>query len=257
MEDPIFERARDKLRRVGKITLVVSGKGGVGKSIVAASLAFISVNKGYRTGLLDLDIHGPSMHKIFGFDRELVADEKGLIPPSVNGLKIMSLGFMVGENPVPLKGESKRSVLSFLIAITEWGDLEHLVIDMPPGTGDETVFSLRVLRRMSNAGAIVVTTPSFLSQSVVARLIELLRGEGMRIHGVVENMAYVKCCGEVLRPFGSLDNDFLGNYNLRILASLPMDPSIEERIRKGAFLELPEDFRHHIERVVDDLMGVK
>lgn len=257
MEDPIFERAKKKLRKAEKITLVASGKGGVGKSILAASLALTSANRGYRTGLLDLDIHGPSIPNIFGFYSELVAGKEGLIPPVVSGLKLMSLGFMVGENPVPLKGESKRSALSFLLAMTEWGDLDHLVIDMPPGTGDETLFCLRALRDMDNAGAIVVTTPSSLSRSVVARLIGLFREEGVRIYGLVENMAYIKCFGETLRPFGSIDDDFLSRYDLRVLASLPIDPSIEERIKMRRFSELPEDFRCQMEKLVDELMGVR
>lgn len=255
MSDPIFEKARSRLRDVGRITLVASGKGGVGKSVVASSLALTSANKDYRTGLLDLDVHGPSIPEIFGIHHELVAGREGLIPPVVNGLKVMSLGFMVGRNPVPIRGEGKISALSFLLAITDWGDLDHLVIDMPPGTGDETTFSLRVLRGVSEAGAVVVTTPSSLSQSVVMRLISLLREEGIRIYGLVENMAYIKCRGELLRPFGSIDESFLKECGLRILASLPMDPSIEERIRKGRFLELPEDFRSRMEELLEEVMG--
>ncbi|MEM3447241.1 MAG: Mrp/NBP35 family ATP-binding protein [Candidatus Korarchaeum sp.] len=254
MIDPIFGKARSRLRKVGKITLVASGKGGVGKSLVAASLALISANKGYRTGLLDLDVHGPSIPRIFGFDGELMAGRGGLVPPVVSGLRVMSPGFMVGRNPVPLRGESKMSLLSFLLAITDWGDLDHLVVDIPPGTGDETIFCLRVLRGL-RAGAIVVTTPSSLSQSVVMRLISLLRGEGFRIHGLVENMAYINCCGRFLRPFGSIDEDFLRDCGLRLLASLPIDPSIEERIREGRFPELPEEFRSRIEELLDGIMG--
>ncbi len=257
MSDPILGKARSKLRKMGRITLVASGKGGVGKSLVASSLALTSASRGYRTGLLDLDVHGPSVPRIFGFNGELLAGKGGLIPPVINGLKLMSAGFMVGRNPLLIRGESKFSLLSFLLAITDWGDLDHLVIDMPPGTGDETIFSLRVLRGVREAGAVIVTTPSSLSQSVVMRLISLLRGEGMRIYGLVENMAYINCCGELLRPFGSIDDDFLRDCGLRILASLPIEPSIEERIREGRFLELPEEFRSRMDELLDGIMGVR
>lgn len=256
MEDMIFERAKKKLKGVGKVTLVASGKGGVGKSVIAASLAIVSADRGYKTALLDLDVHGPSVPGIFGFKGEIGAGKGGLVPPVVNGVKLMSLGLMIGGNPVPLKGESKRSVLSFLLAITDWGELDHLVIDMPPGTGDETIFGVRVLRGLSNAGALLVTTPSSLSRSVVMRLVELLREEGVRIHGLIENMAYIECHGELIRPFGSIDEDFLRECGLRVLASLPIDPSVEESIRKGKAIELPGSFRVQLGNLLDALMGV-
>ncbi len=252
--DPLFERARGKIRKISKVTLVASGKGGVGKSIISSSIALISAKRGLKTGLLDLDVHGPSVPRIFSFNGEIVAGREGLIPPIVNGVKIMSLGFMIGENPLPLKGEDKRSALSLLLAITDWGELDHLVIDMPPGTGDETIFCIRALKS-AKASALIVTTPSSLSLSVVARLIDLLRGEGMRVLGLVENLAYFRCGNELIRPFGSIDGDFLGKYDLKILESLPIDPLIEEEIKSGKFLESPGEFRSRIESLFDKIIG--
>ncbi len=252
--DPLFERTRSKIRKISKVTLVASGKGGVGKSIVSSSIALISAKRGLKTGLLDLDVHGPSIPRIFSFNGEIVAGKKGLIPPVVNGVKIMSLGFMIGENPLPLRGEDKRSALSLLLAITDWGELDHLVIDMPPGTGDETLFCIRAIKS-TNASALIVTTPSSLSLSVVARLIDLLRGEGVRVLGLVENLAYFRCDNELIRPFGNIDEGFLSRYGLKILESLPIDPMIEEEIKSGKLLESPGEFRSRIESLFDKVVG--
>ena len=252
--DPLFERAKSKIEKVGKVTLVASGKGGVGKSVVSSSIALVSAKKGLKTGLLDLDVHGPSIPKIFGFNGEIVAGKEGLIPPTLNGVKIMSFGFMIGENPLPLKGEDKRSALSLLLAITDWGELDHLVIDMPPGTGDETIFCIRALKS-AKANALIVTTPSSLSLSVVLRLVELLRGEGINLLGLVENMAYFRCNNELIRPFGSIDEGFLSKYGLRVLESLPIDPLIEENIKSGRLLESSGEFRSKIESLFDKIVG--
>jgi ATP-binding protein involved in chromosome partitioning len=252
--DPLFERAKSKIEKVGKVTLVASGKGGVGKSVVSSSIALVSAKKGLKTGLLDLDVHGPSIPKIFGFNGEIVAGKEGLIPPTLNGVKIMSFGFMIGENPLPLKGEDKRSALSLLLAITDWGELDHLVIDMPPGTGDETIFCIRALKS-AKANALIVTTPSSLSLSVVSRLVELLRGEGINLLGLVENMAYFRCNNELIRPFGSIDEGFLSKYGLRVLESLPIDPLIEENIKSGRLLESSGEFRSKIESLFDKIVG--
>jgi ATP-binding protein involved in chromosome partitioning len=252
--DPLFERAKSKIEKVGKVTLVASGKGGVGKSVVSSSIALVSAKKGLKTGLLDLDVHGPSIPKIFGFNGEIVAGKEGLIPPTLNGVKIMSFGFMIGENPLPLKGEDKRSALSLLLAITDWGELDHLVIDMPPGTGDETIFCIRALKS-AKANALIVTTPSSLSLSVVSRLVELLRGEGINLLGLVENMAYFRCNNELIRPFGSIDEGFLSKCGLRVLESLPIDPLIEENIKSGRLLESSGEFRSKIESLFDKIVG--
>jgi len=252
--DPLFERAKSKIEKVGKVTLVASGKGGVGKSVVSSSIALVSAKRGLKTGLLDLDVHGPSIPKIFGFNGEIVAGKEGLIPPTLNGVKIMSFGFMIGENPLPLKGEDKRSALSLLLAITDWGELDHLVIDMPPGTGDETIFCIRALKS-AKANALIVTTPSSLSLSVVLRLVELLRGEGINLLGLVENMAYFRCNNELIRPFGSIDEGFLSKCGLRVLESLPIDPLIEENIKSGRLLESSGEFRSKIESLFDKIVG--
>lgn len=255
MEDLLFESMIAKLKKVGKIVIVASGKGGVGKSLVSSSLAIASAEMGYKTGLLDLDLHGPSAHKILNFKGDVVASKSGLKPPVVRGVKLMSLGLISDKDPLPFKGEGKRSIISLLIALTEWGDLDHLFIDMPPGTGDETILSIRALKNLGNSTALVVTTPSHLSISVVARLINLLRGEGIRILGLVENMSYVRCGASLVRPFGSIDEEFLRAYGLSILTSLPMDPKIEEGARHGmTALESSEDFRSGIEDLLKKIV---
>lgn len=256
MEDIFLKRIKENFAKIDKVLMVTSGKGGVGKSLISVSLALASAERGLKTGLLDLDVHGPSVPNILCFAGLVKASKSGLEPPEVRGVRIMSVGLLSGRNPILLKGESKFRALLTLLALTNWGDLDILVIDMPPGTGDETVLSLRLLRGLSNAGALVVTTPSRVSIPVVAKLTDLLRGEGIRVLGLVENMSYLRCGDSVIRPFGELDKEFLDSYDLEILASLPIDPLIENSVRNCDFsFENSSEFKSQIRSLLGRVMG--
>ncbi len=232
MVEPWEILAERRMKEVGKILLVGSGKGGVGKSLIAAGLAEALKARGFRTGLFDLDIHGPSVPEILGVEKiELRGTREGLEPPSINGVKAMSVGFLVGKSPVPLRGAAKSEVVEDLIANTNWGHLDYLVVDLPPGTGEEVVDSLRVFRRFPH-GFIVVATPSVLALSVVERLLRLLIDERISIEGLVANMATLP--GGAPHPGLPVIEEFSKKQHIRLLAKIPFDLTLEEVLMKKA-----------------------
>jgi ATP-binding protein involved in chromosome partitioning len=175
-----------RLKGVKRIIPVVSGKGGVGKSLVSTTLALVLAEKGYRIGLLDLDFHGASDHVILGFEpKEFPEEDRGVVPPTVHGVKFMTIAYYTEDRPTPLRGKEISDALIELLTITRWDELDYLIIDMPPGLGDQLLDVLRFLKR---GEFLVVATPSKLSLNVVRKLIELLKEEGHKVLGVVENM---------------------------------------------------------------------
>ncbi len=229
MIDYRYTIARKKLSSIKRILLVCSGKGGVGKSIIAASIAQALAEARRNAGILDLDLHGPSIPLVLGIrEIELHSDKGGLYPMEVGNLKVFSLYFLSRNKPIPIIGRVKEHVLLDLFSELQWGNLDYLVVDMPPGTGDETIIALRILK--DRAKAVIVSTPSILSVSVVERLVSLLRNEKVGILGLIENMAYINCGGKVIEPFGPSKTDKLG---LRVLGRLPLDPKLEEALSRG------------------------
>jgi len=174
-----------RLENVKKIIAVSGGKGGVGKSLTASIMALIFSKKGYKTGLLDLDFCGPSTHTILGIERDLPAEEKGIIPPNPLGFKFMSIIYYAGDNPNPLRGIDISNAIIELLSITRWGALDFLVIDMPPGIGDTTMEVIRLLKR---ANFLLITTESKVAFSVLEKLISMLKELNVSIIGVIENM---------------------------------------------------------------------
>ena len=146
-----------RLRNIKRIISVASGKGGVGKSLVASSLALSLSRKGYKTGLMDLDLYGPSSHIILGVKDVYPQEEKGIVPPEVHGIRFMSIVYYTDDKPSPFRGTDISNIIIELLAITQWGSLDFLIIDMPPGIGDET---LDVIRFIKDSKFLVVTTPS-------------------------------------------------------------------------------------------------
>lgn len=184
--DPREIAINARLEGVRRIIPVVSGKGGVGKSLVSTTLALVLAEKGYKVGLLDLDFHGASDHVIFGFEpKEFPEEDRGVVPPTVHGIKFMTIAYYTEDRPTPLRGKEISDALIELLTITRWDELDYLVIDMPPGLGDQLLDVLRFLKR---GEFLVVATPSKLSLNVVRKLIELLKEEGHKVIGVVENM---------------------------------------------------------------------
>ena len=175
-----------RLAKINRIIAVASGKGGVGKSLVASTLALNLSKKGYKVGLLDLDLYGPSSHVILGVeDFSFPEEEKGILPHKIDDISFMSIVYFTQDKPAPLRGIDITNIIIELLAITQWGELDYLIIDMPPGIGDET---LDVIHLIKKAEFLVVTTPSKVAMGAVSKLLLILKELKLPVIGVVENM---------------------------------------------------------------------
>jgi len=221
--------------RLGKIKhkiIVLSGKGGVGKSTVAANLAVALMLAGKRVGLLDVDIHGPSIPTMLGLERERIqGSEDGLLPIAVGGLKVISLGFLLQnqDDAVIWRGPMKMGVIKQFLKDVVWGDLDDLIIDSPPGTGDEPLSVCQLIGKPD--GAVIVTTPQKVAAVDVRKSITFCRRLGVPVLGVVENMSGFVCpkCGEVTQILPSGGGKRIAkDMNVPFLGSIPMDPKIAE-----------------------------
>jgi ATP-binding protein involved in chromosome partitioning len=217
--------ARRRLRRISRVILVGSGKGGVGKSTVACSLALALASEGRRTGLLDLDIHGASVPRYLGLGPPVVSGEGGLQPKLCGNLKVMSVGLFTGSNPVPMRGDDKQELISQLFGLTEWGVLDYLVVDLPPSMGDELLAAFRVFSR--KAVLILVTTPSPVALDVVARLRRLASDERVKVAGAVLNMERLGLGKHVSFPFGRIGPSMLKDaLGVDVTIAVPMEPML-------------------------------
>ena len=185
MSDPRLDIIDRRLEKIKKIIAVSSGKGGVGKSVVASTLALNLRDQGYKVGLFDLDFTSPSTHVILGVAGLYPEEEYGIIPPDAHGLKYMSITYYSLDKPAPLRGVDMSEAIIELLAITLWGELDYLVIDMPPGLGDAT---LDMIRFVKDINFLVVTTPSKVAFETVRKQLILLKELHVPVIGVVENM---------------------------------------------------------------------
>ncbi|MBE3121724.1 MAG: P-loop NTPase [Thermoplasmata archaeon] len=207
-----------RLKNIKRIIAVASGKGGVGKSLVASSLALHLAHNGHKVGLLDLDLYGPSSHIILGIKDEFPAEEKGIIPPTVHGISFMSIVYFTQEKPSPFRGVDISNIILELLAITQWGSLDFLIIDMPPGIGDET---LDVIRYMKTSEFLVVTTPSKVAMGAVSKLLKILIELKKPVLGVIENMTMTD---------SSFIKQEVKKLNVRYLGKIHFDETLEEAI---------------------------
>lgn len=185
MSDPRIDIIDQRLEKIDKIVAVSSGKGGVGKSVVASALALNLRDKGYKVGLFDLDFTSPSTHIILGVTGLYPEEEYGIIPPNAHNMKYMSITYYSLDKPAPLRGVDMSEAIIELLAITLWGELDYLVIDMPPGLGDAT---LDMIRFVKDVNFLVVTTPSKVAYETVRKQLILLKELHVPMIGVVENM---------------------------------------------------------------------
>jgi ATP-binding protein involved in chromosome partitioning len=209
----------DRLAGIKRIIAVSSGKGGVGKSMIATALALSLAKEGCRVGLFDVDFTGPSTHIILNVPKTVQPKEdKGIVPPTVNGLEYMSMVYFVGDNPAPLRGGDISNALIELLAITRWGELDFLIIDMPPGISDAVLDMVRLVKRIE---FLIVTTPSLLAFEVVKKQVALLVELKMPIVGVVENLKMDKSTA-IQRETQRLGLNYLGE--------IIYDPNVESSI---------------------------
>ncbi|MDR0318461.1 MAG: Mrp/NBP35 family ATP-binding protein [Nitrososphaerota archaeon] len=218
MIDPRVNIIDKRLVNVKRVIAVSSGKGGVGKSLIASTLALSLKNEGYAVGLFDLDFTSPSTHIILNAPIGVPQEDKGLVPSLTCGIRYMSLVYFIGENPAPLRGIDVSNVLLELLAVTQWGNLDFLIIDMPPGIGDVL---LDLLRFISRAEFLIVTTFSLLAFETVKKQVTLLCELKVPIIGLVENMqrASSVCIEDKTRALG-----------LRFLGKIAFDPTVEAAI---------------------------
>jgi ATP-binding protein involved in chromosome partitioning len=215
---------------------VASGKGGVGKSTVAVNFALALKAEGAKVGLLDADIYGPSQPRMLGLvgKRPETRDGKLLEPLVAHGIEAMSIGFLVGdEQPMAWRGPMVTSALNQLLTQTRWGDLDYLIVDMPPGTGD---IQLTLAQRVPVSGAVIVTTPQDIALADARKGLEMFQKVHVPVLGVVENMSLHICsnCGHEERIFGEHGGRNLSEqYGVPLLGSLPLDRRIREETDQG------------------------
>ncbi len=226
------QRLQIRLCRINHKIAVLSGKGGVGKSTVAVNLATALALNGLRVGLLDVDIHGPSVPTMLGLEHEtLKGDEGELSPVEFGGLKVMSIGFLL-QNPddaIIWRGPMKMAVIKQFLTDVNWGDLDYLIIDLPPGTGDEPLSLCQLIEPLD--GAVIVTTPQKVAAVDVRKSISFCRRLEVPILGVVENMSGFVCpkCGELTQilPEGG-GKKIASDMKVPFLGAIPMDPAIAQ-----------------------------
>ncbi len=222
---------------VRNIIAVGSGKGGVGKSTVSANLALAFARLGYRVGLLDADVYGPSIPTILGLkgERVMVNERNRLIPLEKFGIKVLSIGFMLPaeDTPVIWRGPMLMKALTQFLFDVEWGELDLLILDLPPGTGD---VQLTLAQNVELTGAVVVTTPQDVALADVKKATTMFREVQIPVLGVIENMAYFTCpdSGKRYYIFGKGKTaEFASAYGIRVLGSIPIDPELSERSDRG------------------------
>lgn len=237
--DPRLEIIQNRVKDIGRIIAVAGGKGGIGKSSVASVLALVFAHSGHRVGLLDLDFSGPSDHVILGIQDVFPKEDKGLIPPLVHGIRFMSIVYFAGDHPSPLRGIDISNAILELFTVTLWGDLDVLVIDMPPGIGDATLDLVRLVQKVE---FLILTTPSRVALETVRKLVHMLSELKIPILGLVENM---KMTGR-----GSVTSAF--EENIPFLGSIGYDEKLEEALGDPMKL-VGSGFGKDVEKIVSKL----
>jgi ATP-binding protein involved in chromosome partitioning len=221
------------IKNIEHVVAVSSGKGGVGKSTVAANLAAAMAAAGKRVGLLDADVYGPDIPLMFGEKRKpAVTGERGhekIVPLEAHGVKLMSLGFLLDdEQPAIMRGPLIAGILKQFLEQVEWGELDYLIVDMPPGTGDA---QLSLVQTINLSGAVMVTTPQDVSTSDVRRAIRMFERVNTRVLGVVENMGGMECphCHGHIDVFGTGGGHRLAHdMHIAFLGEIPLDPRVRQ-----------------------------
>ncbi len=236
---PVHE-APHKDSKIKKVIGVVSGKGGVGKSIVTSMLAVAMMKKGHKAAILDADITGPSIPKAFGVSGQIYEERGGLMPlQSKGGIKIMSLNLLLEDETAPVvwRGPVIAGAVKQFWTDVVWDDVDYMFVDMPPGTGD---VPLTVFQSIPLDGIVIVTTPQELVSMIVEKAVKMAELMSIPVLGLVENMSYVVCsdCGKRINVFGESHSEKIAReYTMPLLAQLPMDPSLAALVDAGKIEE--------------------
>lgn len=250
------------LARVGRKIVVMSGKGGVGKSSVASYLALLLSSKGKKVGLLDVDLHGPSVARLLNVQGGFDMGQEGIVRPYKysDNLSVVSLEMILGDKDTAViwRGPMKISAIRQFISDIEWGDLDYLIVDSPPGTGDEP---LTVIQTIPDAEALIITTPQEISLADVRKSINFCRQVNMRILGIVENMSGLVCphCGKEIALFGAGGGvQMAGQMGVPLLSQIPIDPQMVEYGDRGDLGSLKEktdlEMNKAFEKIIDVIL---
>ena len=225
---------------IKKVIGVVSGKGGVGKSFVTSSLASAMNKAGYKVGIMDADITGPSIPKMFGVHGQVYGTDDGMVPMvAEDGTKIMSINLILEDEEAPViwRGPVIAGVVKQFWNETVWGDIDYLFVDMPPGTGD---VPLTVFQSLPVDGIVIVTSPQELVQMIVKKAYNMAEMMHIPVLGVVENFSYLKCpdCGKEIQVFGeSHVEEVAEELNIPVFGKMPIDPEYAKAADEGRFFE--------------------
>ena len=248
----------NEFSRVKKVIGIVSGKGGVGKSLVTSMMASATNKRGFNTAVLDADITGPSIPRMFGIKEHALGDGKNHIFPcrSSNGVDIMSINLLLESDtdPVVWRGPVIAGVVKQFWTEVVWKDIDYMYVDMPPGTGD---VPLTVFQSLPVDGIIVVTSPQSLVSMVVAKAVRMAELMNIPILGIVENMSYVLCpdCGKHINVFGDSHVDEIADkYSLPVLAKMPIDPELAKEADAGMIEVFAGDYLDNAAQTVAKLL---
>ena len=237
--------APNEYTHVKKVIGVVSGKGGVGKSMVTASLARLMRAQGYSVGILDADITGPSIPKMYGVHEHAVGTEQGMFPCiAKDETRIMSVNLLLDseDTPVIWRGPIIAGVVKQFWEEVLWGDLDYLFVDMPPGTGD---VPLTVFQSLPLDGVVIVTSPQDLVQMIVKKAYHMAEAMNIPVLGIVENYSYLACpdCGKKINVFGeSRIDEIAADLGIKVLGKMPIDPALAEMVEAEKFYEVENDY---------------
>ena len=230
---------------VKKVIGVVSGKGGVGKSMVTASLANMMAEKGYRVGILDADITGPSIPKMYGLHGPAQADDNGIYPPlAENDIKVMSINLLMPDEEAPViwRGPVISGMVKQFWTDVVWDKIDYLFVDMPPGTGD---VPLTVFQSLPVDGIVIVSSPQDLVKMIVKKAYNMAEMMKIPVLGIVENYSYVKCpdCGKELKIFGeSHIEEIAAELNVPVVGKMPIDMEYASKADSGAFDQIDNEY---------------
>ena len=245
-----------QLSKIKKVIGIVSGKGGVGKSLVTSLSAVLSQRNGYKTAILDADITGPSIPKMFGVSKRLDGDESGLYPDiSTTGIKIVSLNLLLENDtdPVVWRGPVIAGVVKQFWTDVVWDDVDFMFVDMPPGTGD---VPLTVFQSLPVDGIIIVTSPQELVSMIVEKAVNMARMMNIPVLGIVENMSYFQCpnCNEKHYIYGESHIDEIASKNnLEVLGRIPIDSKLTAASDKGAIELFEGDWLKTLETKINEM----
>lgn len=231
--------------RVGKVIAVVSGKGGVGKSMVTSMLAVLMQRRGYKTAILDADITGPSIPKVFGVHSRAMAQGDAIVPVETStGIQLMSVNLLLDNetDPVVWRGPVIGGVVQQFWGDVLWDDVDYMFVDMPPGTGD---VALNVFQTLPVDGVIIVTSPQDLVSMVVEKAVKMAKMMNIPVVGLVENMSYLTCpdCGKKIYLFGEgKTQEAADRYGLPLLVKMPIDPALAKLADAGRIEDFEGDW---------------